>query len=487
MPKKAEKGFADSLFESLAGGIEYVIEPPKETLWHTITHKWLSITAWVEYISEDWNVSRGVFLIGLYVPLYITAASLVPQFSSLVGGWILFALPVLAPAAAIAGFWGVWMLYVQSLFVFTRTDPILLEVKMPTDITKSPRAMEQVFANLWIRYNETTFIDRNWYGGVRPYFSFELASFGGDVHFYIWTRRMFKNTIEANLYAQYPEVEVVEAEDYAAKFVYDESVECFVTEYGLDSAMARWTWEDTLDPLHAKINAYTPKTYVDFELDKDPKEEHRVDPFASVIEVLSSINKNEQMWVQMVIRAHLKSSWRETVEAEVEKIRKESTILKDAQEDPDAVGFPRPTWKQTEQIRIMERHLSKLPFEVGFRGIYSAPANKMRGPEYTMMRWIYRPFANPNWMSVLRPRRGHNIFDFAWQDWNGIRYRLISRRFIDAYRRRCFFNYPWITPHHIFSTEVLATLWHPPSSTVQAPGLARIPVAKAEAPANLPI
>jgi hypothetical protein len=485
--EEAKPGFADAVVGTLASGIQGFLDEPNEK---SFTHKLLSISGWVDYVG-DWCISRGVFLVAVYIPLLFAAQALQPEFFTLLFGWILLALPIIAVTAGIVGFWGAWVWYVQSLFIFTRTDPILLEVKMPTEITKSPRAMEQVFANLWIRYSETTFIDRNWYGGLRPYYSFELVSLGGEVHFYIWTKRMFKNHIETVMYAQYPEVEIMEAEDYASKFVYDESVECFVTEFPLESNIpdAKWHDEDTMHPEHAKINAYPPKTYIDFELDKDPKDEYRVDPFASVIEVLSGMNKEEQAWIQIVIRAHLSKDWKNVVEGEVEKIRRESTKLREVEgeEVPDDTGFPRGTWKQNEQIRTMERHLSKLPFEVGLRGIYTAPAGKMRSPEYTAMRWIWRPFANPNWMSMLRPRRGHNIFDYAWQDWNGVRYRLFSRRFLDAYRRRCFFNYPWKTPFNIVSTEVLATIWHPPSNSVTSPGLQRIATAKSEAPANLPM
>jgi len=486
--EKAPPGFLDSAFSSTAGAIEHLIEPKKETAWHTVTHKWLSLEAWTEYVG-DWNISRGAFLIALYIPLFITAGSLLPQYPNLVFGWLLFGLPAIAVIAGLVGFWGAWVWYVQSNFVFSRTNPMLLEVKMPAEVSKSPRAMEQVFSNLWIRMSTTTFIDRNWVGGVRPYFSFEMVSHGGDVRFYIWGKRMFKNHLESIMYAQYPEVEITEVEDYASRFVYDDNVDCFVTDYALHCGVKGIGNPDPLDPASAAINAYMPKTYIDFELDKDPKDEHRVDPFASVIEVLSSLNKEEQVWIQMVIRAHVDKDWKNAVESEVEKIRIASTQVSDehGDEDEDAVGFPRPTWRQTEQIRIMERHLSKLPFEVGMRGIYIAPAGKMRSAEYTAMRWIWRPFSNAQWMSILRPRRWHNDFDYAWQDWNGIRYRLQTRRFLDAFRRRCFFNYPWKFTYHVFSTETLASLWHPPSTVVVSPGLARIATTKAEAPSNLPI
>ena len=88
------------------------------------------------------------------------------------------------------------------------------------------------------------------------------------------------------MYAFYPEVEMYEVEDYAAKFKFDpDTQECFPTD---------WRYEPRND-------AYPIKTYVDFELDKDPKEEYKVDPLAEVIERMSILRPDEQMWVQIVI------------------------------------------------------------------------------------------------------------------------------------------------------------------------------------------
>lgn len=94
--------------------------------------------------------------------------------------------------------------------------------------------------------------------------------------------------------------------------------------------------------------------------------------------------------------------------------------------------------------------------------------------------------ANPVSGNQMRPRRWHNPIDYPWQDLWGMRDRLITKRFFDVYRRRSHFYTPWIFPHNMMSTEPLATLWHPPSATVTAPGLERIPAKKAEPPPNLP-
>ena len=137
-------------------------------------------------------------------------------------------------------------------------------------------------------------------------------------------------------------------------------------------------------------------------------------------------------------------------------------------------------------MEAMERHLGKYPFEVGARGIYWAEG-ALRGPIYTGFRWIWRPFGNPQYGTHLRPRRWHCDFDWPWQDFHGVRWVNQTRRVLDAYRRRMFFHSPWVIPTNIFTNETLASLWHPPSRAISAPGLARMPSTKSAPPANLPM
>lgn len=481
MPEEPKQSFVGGIIESFANTIHGLITGEAEGDFLKSVKKWISLEAWVDWFGE-WGISRAFFVTVIFVSLFIAAQVLLPRFFTLVWGWIFLGIPVIGPIGLTIAFAGAWMWYVNSYFIFSRTDPILLDVKMPAEVTKSPRAMEIVLTNLWIRMSTTTFIDRNWSGGVLPTFSLEIVSLGGEVHFCIWTKRILKNTVESNLYAQYPEIEIVEIEDYATKFQYDpKKHQCFVSGYRAESNAG-------IKPDDPAINAYPMKTYIDYELDKDPKEEFKIEPMAQVLEVFGTMNKDEQAWLQIVIRGHFSKEWKETVENEVEKIRRESTQLRpNGHEDEDAVGFPRPTWRQTEQIRTMERNLGKLPFDFGIRSIYIGPRGKMRSPEYGALRWIFRPYANQNYMTYIRPRFGHNIYDYPWQDWRDIRYELFTYRFLDAYRRRLFFQPPWVTPYNITTPEVLATIWHPPSRTVKTPGLQRIPSAKSEPPANLPM
>lgn len=447
----------------------------------------------------DWGISRGVFLVVLYGALYLYLGTLIPSLPLYTFNWLLGTAPIWVPIALLIGFWTVWIWYIQSVFLSGR-NPILLEVKMPRNVYKSPRAMEIAFSLLSISSGETTFLHRAWKGQVRPFFSFEMASFGGEIHYYIWCWRNYKAEVEACLYGQYPEVELTEVEDYAMKFDFDpKKYSAFGCDWRLESYAVDPSGDGhtSMSASDFRINAYPPKSYIDFELDKDPKDEYRVDPLSTIVEFMGSIEPQEQIWWQIVIRkcgdlgvlarTELDHLWQHMIEHEVELIREQAlrTPGKHADEEGAQGKFPHPTWKQTEQIRFMERNLGKYPFEVGARGVYITTGH-LHGPTYTGMRWLWKPIGNPMYQGHWRPRRWCNDFDWPWQDVADIRWNLALRRYFDAYRRRLFFHSPWIIPTNVVTNETLATMWRPPSNTVATPGLQRIPATKAPAPPNLP-
>ena len=435
------------------------------------------------YLGSYWGISRCLTLSIFFWGLMSILWRQIPNLPLFTVEWLLGTAPVWLPVITLIVTWKVWLWYSRSSYLFNR-EPLLMEVKMPREITRSPRAMENALSKLWTDSGETTFLNRVWQGQCRPYFSLEMASFGGEVHFYIWCWRSWRHTVESMMYAYYPEVELVETEDYAAKFRFDpEKHEAFPTD---------WRYEPRND-------AYPIRTYVEFELDKDPKEEYRIDPLSEVLERLSTLKPDEQMWIQIIItqcrdnRRKKGGAWWETesryeglIREEIDVVRKQTVGNPDDPHDKWKSSARVPNYRQTELVKAMDRNLGKHPFNVGMRGIYIAHPKTFNAAAYTGIRWIWRPVGNPQYMNQLRPRRGGNPFDWPWQDYKDIRWRLMIRRFLDTYRRRSHFYSPWIYPHNMMSTEVLATIWHPPSSAVGAPGLERIPAKKAEPPANLP-
>ncbi len=429
------------------------------------------------------GISRGTFLTSIFLGLLLSLWTLIPDFPLFIFAWVVGTMPIWILPAAVGGAWKTWVWYVQSYFISQR-EPILLEVKMPRELVKSPRGMELALSVLWIYSGETTYFSRKWLGQVRPIFSFEIASFGGDVHFYIWLWKNYRKVVESAIYAQYPEVEIVEAEDYAMKYVYDPSKEMvFATDYRYEP----------------RNDAYPIKTYVEFELDKDPEEEYKVDPLAHVIERLSSLSPDEQIWLQIVITLEggeqrrkpggrfweTESRYRGLAEAEVEKIRKKQAEVKGPEDE----------WKRfsrialhkiPQQIRAIERNAGKHAYHVGMRGVWISKPEHFGPQGWNNMRWIWNPMGSPADLNQLRPRRWHTPFDYPYQDLWNLRWNLLAERFFDCYRRRAHFYAPYILPDNIMSTEVIATLWHPIGAAIASPGVQRIPAKKAEPPTNLP-
>ena len=121
--------------------------------------------------------------------------------------------PIWLPLFLLYFFWFFWMIYIKSDFIKNQEN-FLLEIKLPREIQKSPLAMEAVFSGLNHTLGESTEFARYWFGKLRTWFSFEIASIDGEVRFFVWGRDFFRKALEAQIYAQYPEVEIVDADDY---------------------------------------------------------------------------------------------------------------------------------------------------------------------------------------------------------------------------------------------------------------------------------
>ncbi len=212
------------------------------------------------------------------------------------------------------------MMYVNQK-ALNSIDWIMLEIKLPREINKSPLATEVALASFILNSGVSTKYDRVFKGNLPVFSSLEIASIEGVIHFYIRIQKRFKDLIESNFYAQYPEIEIVEADDYTKLIRY----------HHLSKDVSMWgnlfrtskSWNPTnpktgtafpkegkanvplnegMEAYSMKADFYPIKTYVDFGLDKDPKEEFKIDPLNQLIETLGSIGRGEHMWYQIIIQ-----------------------------------------------------------------------------------------------------------------------------------------------------------------------------------------
>lgn len=425
---------------------------------------------------------RPVFFAGLSIFLAATVFMFGTVLSAL--SLAFFLAPVWLPVLIIRGAWIIWIDLKRGEHIASQ-DYILLEIKPPRSIENTPLAMEAVIDGLHLDPGES-----NWYnvyakGSVRPYWSLELASIEGQVHFFIWTRSSFRRLIESQIYAQYPGAQVVEAPDYTRL---------------ISARSGEWDMFGC-DYKHTSADPYPIKTYVDYGLDKTQKEPEQTDPLANLIEFLGSFGKGEQFWIQIIIRVHkgekyhkrtatgAMHSWRDEALKIITDIRRKT---RDPYIDPatgeERPGFPNPTKGQAEAMAAIERNIAKHPFDVGIRSLYLAEPSKFKPVVIATMKALFKQFSSQSYNGISwNGSRGLLQFnDYVWEI--GVSKEKERRELVDAYRRRQYFHAPYAYDDYmVMSTEELATLYHIPSRAVSAPSLDRISSATSEAPPNLPI
>lgn len=426
------------------------------------------------------NISKFGMLIVIFVGVLVGLMFAIPGFGFTILSWLFATAPLWLPPVLAFLFWTMWIRSVRASYIASQSYT-LLEIKIPREIIKSPRTMELVLSGLHTG-SDGNFIAQWWKGQVRPWFSLEIASFGGELRFFVWTRTFYKDFVEAQMYAQFPEVEIYPVEDYASLFAYDPDEH---SVWGCDFKLSK------ADPLPIK-------TYIDYELDKDPKEELKVDPLAHMLEFLSSLKPGEQVWVQIMIRMNKdkrtkegtwfekEDRWKSEAKQMIKDIREDATPKYTDDEGKERPGFMTLNPSHKEQIDAIERSLAKYAFDVGIRGLYIAETDTFRAINITGLLALFKQFGSNN-LNGFAPFGWLSVFDYPWQDFRNIRHESMKRGILDAFRRRSWFHPPYETPHYVMTTEELATIFRFPSRTIKAPGLRRTPATKSEPPPNLPI
>src|SRR3989338_4642399 len=94
---------------------------------------------------------------------------------------------------------------------------VLLAIDTPALNVQTPKAVEQFFFHLAGAFNDPGIGEKFWHGYKQKWFSFEIISIEGYIQFLIRTEESYRDLVEAALYAQSPDIEVTEVEDYVTK------------------------------------------------------------------------------------------------------------------------------------------------------------------------------------------------------------------------------------------------------------------------------
>lgn len=406
------------------------------------------------------------------------------------GGWI----PVLA--VFLWCFWQYWIISRQIKYGATRRF-ILLAVDIPKGSEQSPKAVENIFAQLDGAHTSPTLWEKYWEGWSQDWFSFEIVSNEGYIQYYIWTRDKFRDLVEAAIYAQYPDAEITEVADYtdaAPKRFPDPEWEMFGTEW-----------------INVKPEVYPIRTYPQFEhsLTQELK-----DPLAALLENMSKIGKGEQIWFQIVITPISQNEWHAAGEKLVKKligakVEEKRTLFqklidlpftvinvfleqifgptvtpaKKAAEAPPTLMLYLSPGERTV-VEAIQQKITKIGFKTKIRGIYLARKEvyqKTRG--FNPLVGAIKQFNTLDCQS-LKPEmkrvatRAHYIFIKKRIQWR-------QNKLMRAYRARS--NWRGAGTGFVLNIEELATLWHFPAPWVKAPAIKTVESKRGAPPVNLPL
>ncbi len=404
-------------------------------------------------------------------------------------GWI--ALPI----ALVFIFWDLWRTYIAIKYKAS-LKWVFLEVVVPSDLMTGPKAMEQVFAGLW---STVKFAERFWdtyvKGVFQEWYIFEIVLKNGKIHFYIRTLKKFRQLVESRIYAQYPEVEIREAEDYYHLLpprLDEEKYDFWGTEFKF-------------------LNNYVyPILTYSYFTDERNKED-RTDPMANILEAFSIFPDSALVVLQYFIRPKKDAEIKAAAKAEVDKLmgikppppkpggisnffgflkeiflmilgEKPSTesSVSSTTEKPNTLSLSPGT---LEKIKAIERKASKYCFDVGIKAFYYDRKENLNKDLTATLISIFHPVNSQGLNSIIVNGNAQTAlpkykFKIMLKDQ---RLNLRRRRF---YRRFVWQSFPY--DPLVLNIEELATICRFPSIKVRTPLVEKTQIKTAEPPLELP-
>lgn len=396
--------------------------------------------------------------------------------------------------------WKFWLMGANQRYL-DNIDWVLLEIKLPRDIFKSPQATEIAAGAFLQAGGINTWYKRNIKGNLPAYFSLEIASLEGDVRFFVRTERKFVQLVQNNFYSQYPNIEITEAEDYVKKIYYDhrspkDGVGMWASDYFLTKkiTLKEGDKKKKEEDITISGDALPIKTYVDFELNKDPKEEFKHDPLTPILEWFGSLRKGEYAWYQIMLQdegnyngskyppiyynevkdEHI--TFKKLVDVHLDDIRRYKPKYKKGDPVLDDAGNPKTRTKKVkkedgtfeeieesvlyaeddkgvvkkamelyeeekDQIKLIIRKASKPVVLCAMRVVYITEPGKFNPQNINSILNVTKHFSSPGFNSFAPSPC--DPYDYDWQDTFKKRKPWRSEEFFEAYIEREAF-YPHI-------------------------------------------
>ncbi len=374
---------------------------------------------------------------------------------------------------------------------------LLLAIDVPRNNEQSLMAVENLLTYFAGGHGTFTLIEKWRDGKFQLPFSLEIVSIGGYIQFLVHTPAHLKHIVESAVYSQYPDAELYEVEDYTkmapSKFP-DEDYDIFGTEF--------------IQVAHEILPI---KTYPQFEHDfGEPNTKFR-DPMTSLMDLMSSLRKGEQLWYQIVLvptdtkwaqeaqhyiddklgKGHAISRSNKAVDKINEWLGEFSEMIyplwghvdEHKKDSSTSLKFPELDPLAKAQIEGAHRKMAKMGFEVSIRMIYLSRKEVMNKPKVVNGFVGYIKQFNTNDLNALKPDTKLTMTSASYF-FTKSRIDHKKNSIMQGYKTRSEMigRKPWI-----MNVEEIATLWHFPLDAVtKAPLIQRSSGKRIEPPSSLP-
>lgn len=354
------------------------------------------------------------------------------------------------PLALVLGYLA-WRNYRRAEAINT-TEHTLLILEIPRANDKSEMAAEQFFASLHGILRDKRELQLS--GGMQEHISFEIAAIGKLIRFYVWVPKHLQNFVEGQMYAQYPTVQIHEADEDYTKREFNHGV-VYTSELTLT--------DNEMLPI---------KTFQSFE----------VDPLAGITATLAKLeDAGEEVWIQVLARP-VADDWHKRASRFASSIKNGTSTfdlfggagvyllraLEALWKPPEQSAGPAAPRELSERdktrISEIEKKSTKLGYQVKIRIAYLGESQVTAKQRMQAIVGTFKQFNSTNLNGFRISSASFNREELS---------KYIARFFIDK--------------GYILNIEELASVFHLPHTNVETPNIVWASSKTAEPPAKLPV
>ncbi|MDO8495326.1 MAG: hypothetical protein Q7S32_02240 [bacterium] len=400
---------------------------------------------------------------------------------------------IYVPIILFVSFIAAWQHYIHEKYLES-LEWTTLQIKPPPTLDRTLKAVEQIFAGIHgIYIGPVNWKDRLLRGKVQDWFSLEIVGIDGVTNFYIRTLAQYQGIVESNVFAQYPDAEIVVAEDYIRKWP-QRLPNAEMDLFGMELLLA-------------KESAYPIQTYLYFEEKPGgPDNLKSIDPLSSVSEVFSTFRPGENFVIQILMRP-TGDGWSKEGQTIIDKMSgKEPKSKPDALENifksidglflggsaekEDAPKDKKLSSREEDIAKAIGKKVAKLGFETSIRLSYIAKKEVFHRHHFAGIMGALKQLSTLN-LNSFKPNSATVTYS------KGMFYKLFPsdkgffaeqrtlERKLRLYKDLRERTFP--QKFFIFNTEEMATIYHLPGIEVRAPLFPRVQAKKGQPPAGLPL